>query len=75
MPEQKHPTQDPDKHSEVAHMIADALGIDAFYDNTYEAWVWVRNDYDALYVDLELDETPDRTPRTETYRLTVERVK
>lgn len=76
MPEQKHPTQDPDKHSEVAHMIADAITAgSAAYDSTYDAWINVQNNYDRLDVTIDFLETEDQPASHETYRLTVERVK
>lgn len=74
MTEQKHPTQDSDKHSEVAHMIADALGTASMYDDTYDAWLNVQNNYDRLDVTIDFQETEDQRASHEVYRLTVERV-
>lgn len=75
MTEQKHPTQDPDRHSEVAHMIADAITAgSAAYDSTYDAWINVQNNHDRLDVTIDFLETEDRSPSREVYRLTMDRV-
>ena len=74
MTEQKHPTQSPDKHADIAQMIADLIGVSAAYDSTYDAWINVQNNYDRLDVTIDFLETPDRSPSREVYRLTMERV-
>lgn len=70
-----HPIQSRDKHAEVAHMLADLIGVSSAYDSTYDAWLAVMNNYDHLDVTLDLLETADRSPSREVYRLTLERVK
>jgi hypothetical protein len=45
-----HPIQSRDKHAEVAHMLADLIGVSSAYDSTYDAWLAVVNDYDRLDV-------------------------
>lgn len=75
MTDSKHPTQSPGKHADVAHMLADFIGVSAAYDSTYDAWLTVANDYDHLDVTIDFLETPERAHSTEVYRLTLERVK
>jgi len=75
MSDQKHPTQSRDKHADVAHMIADLIGVSAAYDSTFDAWLNVQNNYDRLDVTIDFLETADRSPSQEVYRLTMERVK
>ena len=70
-----NPTQNPDKHAEVAHMLADLIGVSSAYDSTYDAWLAVANNYDRLDVTIDFLETADRSPSQEVYRLTLERVK
>jgi hypothetical protein len=75
MSTEKHPTQSRDKHADVAHMLADLIGVSAAYDSTHDAWMAVANDYDHLAVTIDFLETSDRAHSTEVYRLTLERVK
>lgn len=75
MTAKKHPTQSRDKHADVAHMLADLIGVSAAYDSTHDAWLVVANDYDHLDVEIDFLETADRAHSTEVYRLTLERVK
>lgn len=70
-----HPIQSRDKHAEVAHMLADLIGVSSAYDSTYDAWLAVVNDHDRLDVTIDFLETADRAPSQEVYRLTLERVK
>lgn len=71
----RHPTQSCDKHADIAHMLADLVGVSAAYDSTHDAWLSVANDYDHLDVTIDFLETADRSHSTEVYRLTLERVK
>lgn len=70
-----HPTQSRGKSAEVAHMLAELIGVSSAYDSGYDAWVAVVNDYDHLDVTIDFLETADRSPSREVYRLTLERVK